>query len=254
MNFDSHLDLVYGPDCPLNDNYGREPGRELGRALQHLFSAICLEDSICHITTSKLQNYCRKLYMMHTAGKRSMDAEKEFISTQNRECPSLIWEDEIEILYHVESFILFARSALDVAANIFALFLLEPFGQLRVDSFNAFSKHVLAADDLTTAGMRNDLAKLQDDGRSWFRLLCGSKRGRSLRDQIAHQTIVRIEYLETCIESEKEHCHVVINTMDGSENPRVAIDFHEFHTNLSADVMGFVFKTEDLILATHGVV
>jgi hypothetical protein len=85
----------------------------------------------------------QKLAMMFFAEYNIHEAKSNFESTQNMTCPVLYGVGRTQILFYVESMILFARNALDVAATIYSKLILER----RSDSFNDFSKRIIDADN-----------------------------------------------------------------------------------------------------------
>lgn len=237
------LDLVYGPDSNVKEKYGREPGREISNWFVDLIEQNQIDNVKEELLQSKIENYARKLCMMDYAGIQAIGAESDFISTQNREFPCLIWEDEIKILYHLESMIMFGRSALDIAAYLFSSFLIKPYGEVRFDSFNKLSKHISRSDDESLFELKKLFEDLGQDEFNAYRLLCGSERGRSLRDSIAHQTIIRVDYLEIKENSGKEYCHIIIN--------KLPIPLEKFIDNICLDVIHIFFIIEDLIIDIH---
>ena len=237
------LDLIFGPNSNLNEIYKREPGRVLVAHLEPIFQRMGIPEDQIKLLSTKIANYCRKLYMMHLAGEKTLLWEQEFISTQNREMPVLIWEDEIEMLYHLEAMILFGRSALDIGAYVFTRLLLPPIGQKRIDSFNDFSKNILKSND-EYSELKVALQALENNEESWYRLLCGITKGRSLRDKIAHQTVIHIDYRETRPYSEKEYCHVILGKYQG-------VPLEKFITDLSSGVMNFCLLSEDVIVKKY---
>ena len=50
-----------------------------------------------------------------------------------------------------------------------------------------------------------------------FRLLCGSERGRALRDIIVHQANTKLEYYEYKEDSEKERLYLILKDTDPIE-------------------------------------
>lgn len=239
------LDLIYGPECEIGAFYGREPGRALEPGIESIMQKAGVAADRQQIVTTKLYNYCRKLYMMHAAGRKTIQAEASFILGQNREFPALIWEEEIELLYHLEAMILFARSALDLGACVFSSFLSSSISQPSVDSFNDFSKRILKTADDSISELRDALRELEDDEDSWYRLLCGTSKGRSLRDKIAHQTIVHIDYRPIRPNSDKEFCHVIM------DNYWHAVPLPDFVDRLCSGVVGFCLIAEDLIVRQY---
>jgi len=234
----SNLGSIYGPS--LLEEYGREPFVLLESKLDDGLWLIELILEQEDILAAKVENSCRKLYMMNIAGKKTIEQEFEFIATQSRECPALLWDNEVDILYHLESMVLFSRSALDIASYIFAFFLLEPLGKARVDSLNKFTKAIMTDKNPHLVDMKAKLGRLMKAKTSWLRILCGSEKGRSFRDKIAHQTIARIEYREAYPTSQRRYCHVMI---DGH-----AIPLEEFISDLTKGVIGFFYDMEDLII------
>ncbi len=236
-----HLEFVYGfDDAPLRSIWPRLPFEEFSTFFDRIIQLLHLDKTQIDIMGAKVENACKKILMMWTAGQKTIDWESEFMSTQNRECPALIWEDEIEFLYHLEAMILFGRSVLDLSAYIFARFLLGS----RMDSFNKFRKAVIKAPDAKVTPLKDILLAEQVNETSWLNILCGIQRGHSVRDKIAHQTIARIAYLPTSSNSEKEYCHVVIY---GNPMP-----LEQFVGELCGGVIRFCMDAEDMILDKHG--
>lgn len=64
--------------------------------------------------------------------------------------------------------------------------------------------------------------------------------GRSLRDKIAHQTIIKLEYQEINETSDKVYCHINFN-----DN---VIPLNNFVKNVCDGIINFCLFTEDLIL------
>ena len=237
------LDLIYEPGSTFVKRYGREPGREISRYFVDLIDKNKIDEKKEALLYSKIENCCRKICMMDYAGIEAINTERDFILTQNRECPCLIWEDEIKMLYHLEAMILFGRAALDIAAYFFSSFLIKPYGETRFDSFNKLSKHILGSNDKNLLKLKELLERLGEDELSTYRLLCGCERGRSLRDIVAHQTIIRIEYLETKEKSEKEYCHIIIN--------KQPIPLESFIYSICSEVIDIFSTIEDLIIDIH---
>lgn len=208
MKFDgdsmNEIDLIYGFNGELIKSYGKEPFRRLFNNFDSLTKNL-FDDKDLSMIKKKILNSCRKLSMLHIAGTASIETEYNFIVTQNRDCPALIWDDEIKLLYHLEAMVLFARSALDLGAYVFSYFLLNK----RYDSFNDFTKSLLKQDCFVE--LKDDLDSLSEIEYSWFRLLCGTAKGRALRDKIAHQTTIKIDYIEVDGKADKEFCHVIVN-------------------------------------------
>lgn len=67
-----------------------------------------------------------------------------------------------------------------------------------------------------------------------FRLLCGSERGRSLRDQIVHQTNIKLEYDEYKEGSNKEKLFIVLYKGE------IVICYREFMRNFVMEVVEMI--------------
>jgi hypothetical protein len=139
-----------------------------------------------------------------------LEAEREFYSTTLRESPALFGHEAIELFYHLEAFVFFARSSLDVAAAVFGPLLLSK----KLDSFNDLTKAIVGTKKRDSAGERlgDDFVAWvtaeREDPHGWMPVLCGDERGRALRDKVAHQTGFPIHYQELFVESEKEYAVV----------------------------------------------
>jgi hypothetical protein len=151
---------------------------------------------------NKLLQSCRKLCLMWYASKEALKAEQEFYSTTIKDAPALFGEDAIKIHYHLEASVLFARSALDIAANLFGWTLPDPFPRKRYDSFNDLVKTIMNGDKRLSIALYLEVERR--DKYSWLSFVAGRERGRSLRDKIAHQTEFPIDYMELNPPSEKE--------------------------------------------------
>jgi hypothetical protein len=185
---------------------GIEPDRIPGLTIERLL--VNREETIerSRFLTSKLEHCCRKICMMCFAAERSYEAEREFYSVTIREAPALFGMDAIDVSYHLEAFVYFARSSLDVAAAIFGLLLLDR----SMDSFNDVTKKIVSSKRSGTAARLDAnfvswVASERADKHGWLPVLCGEERGRALRDKIAHQTGFPIHYEELFVESEKEY-------------------------------------------------
>jgi hypothetical protein len=207
---------VYPQALPVGLATERLPGLKLERLIN---SQLADAQQMARLE-SKLAQSCRKICMMCVASERAIHAEKEFYATTIKDAPALFGEHAIEIAYHLESFIFFARSSLDIAATIFGSFL---FDGKRYDSFNDLSKDLVkrasegveVAENVGGSSIVEILARHilahQKDDYSWLSTLCGSERGRALRDKIAHQTGFPIDYEELHLGSEKENAVVSLS-------------------------------------------
>lgn len=76
--------------------------------------------------------------------------------------------------------------------------------------------------------------EIGEDDTHAFRLLCGSERGRALRDQIIHQTNIRLDFLEYKKGSDKEKLFIIL----GKEN--FEIPYKEFMIQFIIEVLEMV--------------
>lgn len=157
---------------------------------------------------ARLSRACRKLCLMWQATKYAAKAERDFYSETLQESPALYGQHAVVLTYHLEASVLFARSSLDIASRIFGWALPDPFPRRDFGSFNKLTKAIIKVNEPRC--LSSYLAELRNDPVSWLNIISGSTRGRSLRDQISHQTEFPIEYRELNSSSEKESPVVVI--------------------------------------------
>jgi hypothetical protein len=224
-------DLVYPSQLPPGLDAARLPGLYIERLLDYE-----IDHQKCRRLESKLTHSCRKISMMCIAAERAKAAEEEFYMATIREAPVLFGDDAIEVAYHLESFIFFARSSLDVSSVIFGEFLLNK----HYDSFNDLSKAILKMSSKLKA-LSDHISTLRKDDYSWFSVLCGTERGRALRDKVAHQTGFPIDYEELTLDSEKENAVVRL-----SETVTRPLD--EFLDSVRNGVVGNFIKFEDEVM------
>lgn len=186
--------------------------------------------------STKIENMCKKILMMYCGGRLALECEKEFMSTQNRCMPALIWDYEVKILYHLEAMILFGRSSLDISTYVFAKLLLKS----RKDSFNDFRKSLIRDSESKLLPLKEIISSNQSDVTSWLNIVCSNGESRSERDKIAHQAIIKIRYLPVAPESERVYCHVCINGK--------AIPLENFIKEVCAGVSHFCMSAEDIII------
>ncbi len=154
----------------------------------------------------------QKLAMMMFAKSKFLEAKKDFESTQNMNCPALYGVSKTMLLFYFESMIIFARNALDVAAYVYSDLI---FGN-RMDSFNDLIKKVKTTADPGLNELSCFLVDAYNDEAnvpSALKLLCGTDRGRALRDVIIHQTNIKMRYCEYRENSEKEHLFLELKDM-----------------------------------------
>lgn len=174
----------------------------------------------------------QKLSMIMFAEYKYHQVKLEFESTQNMTCPALYGVGKTQILFYLESMMIFARNALDVVAPIYSDILFNK----RYDSFNNFSKKVTKSNEALLHELKQYFLSKRDNNISAFSLLCGSEKGRALRDIIIHQTNVQIEYSEYKENSEKERLFLVLKNIGAIE--------------LDGFVANFIKEVEDLFRKT----
>ena len=175
----------------------------------------------------------QKLAMMYFAEYNIHNVKSDFESTQNMEIPALYGVGKTQLLFYVESMILFARNALDVAATVYSKLILNR----RTDSYNEFSKRILSSDDSLLKELKTYLENHSNDTLSAFRLLCGTEKGRALRDIIVHQANINLQYLEYKENSDKERLFLILKDT-------YPIDFNNF-------VLVFLEDVEELFIKTN---
>lgn len=242
------LDSIYNPDsfsttrereCGHLFKRARKPFQMLASNFDELTDngGLPLDELHRNILISRIENTCRKILMMSKAGIKTIDCEEEIMLGQDREFPALMWDDEIELLYHIEAMILFARSALDIAAYVFSAFLLKR----RTDSLHEFCKLLMKTSDANLVDLQKAITSEGSVKTSWLNILRGREKGRSVRDKIAHQTAVRIEYERVKQDWEDLFCHVVV------EDQTIALK--KFVDEVNNGVIDFCILAEDVILS-----
>ena len=218
--------MVHGKVGALREWFSEPPNKELGdivfdlnvvylnTALERSMSSLpgislskwldASSDSFdrAQILQWKLAQACRKLSLMWQAAEGALEAEQEFYSSTCRYSKFLYGHDAVMVHYHLEAFVLFARSALDLSANVYGALLPSPFPRDRYDSFNKLIKTV---DKGEGSPLRAYFEQLRADPVSWLSVLSGSERGRCLRDRISHQTEFPLDYAELHPHSEQQY-------------------------------------------------
>ncbi|MFW9875798.1 MAG: hypothetical protein ACFFG0_22060 [Candidatus Thorarchaeota archaeon] len=169
------------------------------------------------------------------AKKRAIETEIKARLDVSQYLDPLIGIYEIEVLYHIEALVLYARSILDIFTYVAAFFLIN----LRLDCFTKFCKKILNSSDSSLEKLKNEIQSYLKHNFNWIYIL-SSISGRSLRDKIAHQTLIRLEYKEIKETSDKVYCHINFN---GN-----LIPINDFVENVSKGVINFCLFIEDLIL------
>ncbi len=193
----SDLETLIYYEGVFGNRFKKLPGTELDKLLAERTDSTDL-----FLLRSKLSASCRKMIMMWLAGERAIETESEFYSTTYRDSPALFGDEAVNLHYHLESFVLFARSSLDIAAYVFGELLPKPFERKRYDSFNDLIKKITATTEITF--LSNTFIALRDDPYSWLNFVADVQKGRSLRDKLAHQIGFPIGYEELHSTSEKE--------------------------------------------------
>jgi len=182
----------------------RVPGERVLYAISHRGPRV-LSAPPPDLLSVKLVRSCRKLALMWHAADQALLAEAAFYSNSVQEAPALTGPDAMAVYYHLESFVLFSRSALDIASYVFGWMLPAPFPNDRYDSFhrllNALARHKEAFPEITP------ILASRDNPKGWVPILVGEERGRCLRDKLAHQTEFPIDY-EDLPFTEKRHAVV----------------------------------------------
>lgn len=179
----------------------------------------------------------QKLSMMMFAKSKLKEVKADFESTQNMNCPALYGVSKTMILFYFESMIVFARNALDVAAYVYSDLLL---GQ-RKDSFNDVIKKVKKMTDPLYHDFQAFLDAAYDVESSdilALSLLCGTERGRALRDTIVHQANVKMGYYEYKEGSEKEHLFLELKGFE-------QLDLDVFIDDFTDDVIRVLEETNN---------
>ncbi len=209
------------------------PGLGLAAALD----LSTLEPEDWQRSVRKVEQCIRKMLMMWTAGDKVVEAEREFYRTTIQEAPALVGAHAVEVQYHCEAMIFFARSALDLIAYVFAKLLPPPLNLKRTDSFNDLLKAIVASNQ------HHALAELVEGWRTaefgWLSLVADVERGRSLRDQIAHQIGFPLRYQEISLTTEKRSAVVAI----GGSAP---IPLDDLIERLRAGVVGAFLALENV--------
>lgn len=194
----SFLEVCVYPEDVFENKYAKLPAVELYDAIQSYFE---VSNDIFRKIETKLEQSSRKLCMMWHAGQEALKAESDFYSSTIKEAPALFGQHAINVHYHLEAMILFARSAMDIASTTFGWTLPDPFPKKQYDSFNKVVKNI---SNNPPDGLGDFITELRKNNMSWLSLMAGTSRGRSLRDKLSHQTSFPIEYLELFPPSEKE--------------------------------------------------
>ena len=176
----------------------------------------------------------QKIAMMMYAKSKFLEIQEDFESTQNMDILALYGMGKTELLFYLESMIIFARNALDIVAYIYS----DLFFDQRMDSFNKFVKKIKKSESSVLAELKQFYNELEEDEMSALKVLCGTEKGRALRDIIIHQANVRIGYYEYKKDSEKERLFLEVK-----DKKLIDIDFFIFYfTQEVIDIMELTNK------------
>lgn len=192
-------------DGALDDRFDPLPGMRLAEALD--LSHLDVDD--WKRTAAKIEQCVRKLLMMWSAGEKALDAERDFYSATIQEAPVLYGEHAVEIQYHCEALVFFARSAMDLAAYAFGKLLPPPLSVKRADSFNDLLKAIAKQGPSLPLAILIENWRVAEPG--WLPLIADLEKGRSLRDQLAHQKGFPIDYQDISLTSEKRSAFVILS-------------------------------------------
>lgn len=231
-----NLGTIYTADWvePVVPTYwDRLPFEKFANNWEKIISSYTLEGNMIYILRAKVENTCKKLLMMWYGGYYSIESEKDVSIEWGRNNPILMHDYEIRLLYHLESMILLGRSVLDISTNIISQLVLNR----DIDSFHDLYDNITNNSDLNLESL-NDVLSC-DKEICWQKIVCGL-RGHSVRDKVAHQTIIGISYLETKPNSDKEYCHVIIDEQ--------TILLKKFVNEVCNGISSFCLVVEDIIL------
>lgn len=234
-------DELVALDLKLASDYGDIiPKIQIGYDLFNLIEHNASIDTETKINLKEKAVTChQKIKMMMFAEKCAIKKLNEFETSQNMEMPCLFGDDETTLLYHTESTILFARNALDVVAAIFHYIVFSE----RNDSFNKFTKKILNNENGKFVYLKSYICEIDKFDTHAFRLLCGSEKGRALRDQIVHQTNIKLEYDEYKEGSDEEKLFIVLYKGE------IMIPYREFMRNFVMEVVEMISSiSQKLIL------
>ncbi len=234
-NFPVDIHCYFGEVPPFDFEIEKLPFSKIYFYFNKITKKDNLDDSIKRNISSKIENASRRLLMMLMAKKKAIGFELRARLEVSQYLDPLFSLYEIEVLYHIEAMILFARSILDIFTYVSAHFLINS----RLDSFTKFCKIILKSKDNNLKLFKFKIKSYLDDQYNWIHIL-SSINGRSLRDKIVHQTFIKLEYHEIHETSEKVYCHINFN-----DN---LIPFNEFIENICSGVIDFCLLTEDIIL------
>ena len=230
MTSSEYLKYAIYYEGALGNSYDPLPGMRLITALD----TFGLPSEEADKVRAKILQSCRKLALMWTAGDLAFRAEREFYCSTIHESPALFGEEAVNVQYHLEALVLFARSALDIGATSFGQLLPAPFKRGRFDSFNDLLKAVTKSG--IPASLSATIQMWRDEEAGWLSIIANIEKGRSLRDKLAHQMGFPIDYDELNTGSAKESAVVVL---DGDSRIPLPDFIERLRVGTIGDYLGF---------------
>jgi hypothetical protein len=207
--------LKFRPSYLKTNVYPRDPFENIftvlpGERIEPHMGKIALDGISADGLERKLYQSCHKLCLMWQAGIKSIAAAEEFDCSTIKDTPSLFGEDAINVNYHLDALVIFARSSLDIASTVFGFLLPDPFKKKHYDSLNSVVKEILKYDEIIEIAPY--LAELIENKVSWLSIISNTHKGRGLRDKPAHEMEFPIDYMELNPPSEKRSAIVWIDS------------------------------------------
>lgn len=184
----------------------------------------------------KIEAANQKIGMTLFAENEFHKCKADFESRQNMDVPACFGMGKTKIVFYLESMVVYARNTLDVLSPVFS----DLCFNKREDSFNKFTKLIKNSTDSKFEKLKEYFDNASEYEFSVYRLLCGEKNGRALRDIIIHQTNIDIEYDEYKENNEKEIIFIYLKDM-----PPIPIDM--FITLFCIGFVDILANTIDLI-------
>ncbi|KKN09838.1 hypothetical protein LCGC14_1042610 [marine sediment metagenome] len=235
FDFPIDLNFYFGDEFPFDFEMEGLPFSRIYYYLNKIAEIKNMDVSTKGNIYLKIENASRRLLMMLIAKKKAKDSEFPARLNIGQIFDPLIGLYEIEALYHIEAMILFARTILDIFTYVSAYFLIN----LRIDSFTKFCKKVISSHDINLEPLKTKIEFIIYDKNSWIHVLSSISK-RSLRDKIAHQTVIKLEYKETSETSDIVYCYINFN------NKLIPLD--KFLDGLCNGVIDFCLFIEQLII------
>ncbi len=230
----SEINSVLINESPFEINKETLPFFQMEKSLMDISKSFKLENINSIIIIDKIENSRRKILMFYKAIINTLNEEEIARIEVGNQWDPLIGIYENNVLYNLEAMILFARSFLDISTYIFSTLLINK----RVDSFRKFCLKILNSDDSALSSLKIMILNELNSGESWITTLA-SIETRSLRDKIAHQTVIKLRYYPINEISDKEYCYVVYDDFQ--------IPLERFIEKVFNGLNNFIHACEDLI-------